>query len=238
MSSLGDTLLSLAKQLYPTGRAWKMPFGGVLEGLHKALNISEEQAYLDAVSIHDSILPDNANFTALDATDWEGRLGLIVNQSTPLADRKLAIIRKMNQPGIARAKGNWRHVQAQLQAAGFNVYVYENRFDSYPYGNYETLTPYELSGDTGFINFNRYGQFNYGQRSYGGKYTKFVANYIDEATDWKFDIGTNLRSTFYIGNNPVGTFANIPLSRKDEFRQLILTLKPQSTVAFLFINYV
>lgn len=235
---LSDQILSLSKQLYPNGRAWKMPYAGVLEGLHKALAISEEQAYYDAVAIHDSILPDNANFSVADATDWELRLGLITNQMTPLSDRKLAIIRKLNQPGAAPAKSNWRYLQEQLQAAGFNVYVYENIFPYYYPDGDVTETPFQLTGDSSFIAPNQYGDSQYGDHQYGGKYTKFCANYIDEVRDWSFDIAPNLRSTFFIGANPIGTFANVDVNRKDEFRQLILTLKPVQTVAFLLINYI
>lgn len=238
MPSLGDKIFSLTKQLYPTGRAWKIPVGGYLEKLHFGLKVSEEQAYLDAIAIKYSILPDNNNFTVDDATDWERRLGLITNQLTPLADRKLAISRKLNQPGLAPAKGNWRYLQKQLQAAGFDVYVYENIFPFYyPDGNI-TKTPFEVSGDSSFFIDNQYGDWQYGDIQYGGKWTKFVANHIDETRDWSFVIGNNLRSTFFIGASPIGTFANVDINRKDEFRQLILTIKPVQTVGFLFINYV
>jgi uncharacterized protein YmfQ (DUF2313 family) len=236
MSALTDKLLLLTKQLYPTGRAWKLPFDGVFERLHKALIISEAQAYTDAVSTHDCILPDNANFTTQDAYDWETRLGLIHNESISLADRMLAIKRKLNQPGVAPAKSNWRYLEKQLRAAGFDVYVHENRFDDYPTG-YITMTPFELTGDTSFVVSVQHGDFQTGDYQHGGLYSKFVANHIDEATDWSYDI-TNLRKTFYIGGVTAGDFANVDATRKNEFRQLILTIKPTHTVGFLLINYV
>lgn len=237
MSSVGDKIISLTKQLYPQGRAWKFPFDGTLENLHQTLAISEEQTYNDAVSILYAILPDNANFTVDDATEWEVRLGLIVNQLTPLADRKLAIKRKLNQPGAAPAKSNWRYLEEQLQAAGFNVYVFENRFPDYPDG-YITMTPFQFSGDNSFFIGNQHGDFQHGDFQHGGRYTKFVANHIEEARDWYFNIGTNLRSTFFIGGSYEGDFANVDINRKDEFRQLILTIKPVQTVGFLLINYI
>lgn len=238
MSSIGDKILALTRQLYPTGRAFKMAEGSDLEKLHIALGISEEQLYSDAIAILNSILPDTDNFTADDATDWERRLGIISNPLVPLTDRKLAILRKLNQPGIAPAKSNWRYLQEQLQAAGFDVYVYENIFDPYPYGDPETKTPFELTGDSSFFIVNEYGMFQYGDVQYGGSYQKIVANHINETRDWLFNISPNLRSTFFIGGNPLGTFANVDVNRKDEFRQLILTIKPVQTVAFLLINYV
>lgn len=234
--ALSDKLLSLSKQLYPNGRAFKMPKDGYLESLHIALGLSEASAYNDAVAIHNSILPDNSNFTADDATDWERRLGLITNEATPLADRKAAIQRKMNYPSGNPAKQHYLYLQTQLQAANFNVYVYENRFPDYPDG-YFTQSPLEITGDTSLITSIEHGELEHGEFEHGGYYNNKVANHIDESKDLTFDIGDNFRSTFFIGGSPLGTDANVPLVRKDEFRQLILRLKPVQTVAFLFINY-
>jgi uncharacterized protein YmfQ (DUF2313 family) len=106
MSSIKDKIITLTKQLYPTGRAFKMPVNGYFEKLHKALAVSEAQAYEDAISIKYSLLPDNNNFTADDATDWERRLGLPYSPSSTLSDRKAAILRKLQQPGTNPAKGH------------------------------------------------------------------------------------------------------------------------------------
>lgn len=233
--SVRAKILELTRSFYPTGRAFKMPKGGVLEKLHDGLAISEERAYLDAMSILNSILPDNAGFTAADATAWEVRLGMITNNAVPLADRKAAIIRKMNHPGTIKARQYYLYVEAQLRAAGFDVYVYENRFALYPDG-YETKTPEEVSGTTG--QDVQYGDVQYGDAQMGDAFFEKVVNAIDEDIDLPFNIGTNLRSTFFIGGSPVGTFANVDVFRKKEFRQLILKIKPAQTVAFLFINYV
>lgn len=235
MSLISDNLKKLTQQLYPTGRAWKMPLQGVLDKLHTALSISEEQAYNDAVAIKFSILPDNANFTIDDARQWEVRLGLVSNESLDLETRKGNILRKYNQPGSVKARSNWRYLEKQLRAAGFDVYVYENRFPDYPNG-YITMTPFELTGDSSFVTSVQHGDFQHGDYQHGGIYTKFVANHIDEARDWQFDI-TNLRQTFFVGGTYAGDFASVPASRKDEFRQLILTIKPVHTIGFLLITY-
>ena len=133
MSTL-DKIKKLGKTLYPTGRAFKIPFGGVFDKLNSALSESEQRAFDDAVSILDSALPDNNNFTTGDATDWERRLGLITNPSVPLSDRKLAIIRKMRHPGNIPARQNFLYLQGQLQDAGFDVFVFENIFPTTPDG--------------------------------------------------------------------------------------------------------
>ena len=230
-----DKILKLAKMLLPTGRAFKMPPGGDMDKLYRALAASEARALTDARSILSSILPDNDGFTADDASDWERRLGLIDGTGVALADRKLAIKRKMNHPGDIPARQNYLYLEGQLQAAGFDVYVHENRFDVYP-DSYETHNPITDYGAP--ASYRQYGQFQYGQVNYGAYYANIVVNFIEEEMDVGFRLGDNLRSTFFVGGQTVGTFANVDTLRKDEFRQLILKIKPVQTVGFLFINYV
>jgi hypothetical protein len=244
--------LQLTKQLYPRGRAWKLFNNSWFERLHKGLAVSESRAYGDAVAILNSILPDNDNFTAEDATDWERRLGLINNPLVDLADRKLAIIRKMNHPGTIKARQHYLYIQGQLQAAGFDVYVYENfgellpadfivipeiasldeaNLDEFNLGDTTTVYP-ELFGFANLDEFNL-GEFNLDEEVYLNK----IVNNIPTEADSFFDIGQTSRATFFIGGFPQGTFANVPLIRRDEFRKLILTLKPVQNVGYLLINY-
>lgn len=222
-----DNIIRLTKQLYPTGRAFKMPVDGFLESLHFGLGISEEKAYLDAVSILNSILPDNDNFTTDDATDWERRLGLITNTSTSLANRKLAILRKLQAPGINPAKGHYLNLQRELQLAGFDVYVHEN---------IPAQSPLSFSGIDNRV-YVQHGQKQHGSLSHGLTYTNKIANYIDEDKDKNFNLGGSFKSSFFIADL-YGGMANVPLSRKDEFRQLILKLKQVQSIGFLYINYV
>lgn len=234
--SVASKLISLTRQLYPTGRAFKMPEDGYLHRLHRALVISEEAAYSNALAVLNSVLPDNANFTADDATDWERRLGLISNPAVSLADRKAAIIRKMNHPGRVLGRQHYLYLQGQLQAAGFDVYVYENRVSD-GMGGYTTMNPLTVSGGVGAF-IRRHGMYRHGQFRHGSYYRNIIANHINEEMDWQFSTGDNLRSTFFIGGSTLGDFADVDINRKDEFRQLILRVKPVQTVGFLLINYV
>jgi hypothetical protein len=236
MTNTGQKLMNLKRQLYPTGRAFKMPKDGFLEKLHIALNESEELALNDAKAILDSILPDNINFSEEDASDWERRLGLIHSPDVDLDLRKLSIKRKLNYPGANPAKNHYLWVQQQLQDASFPVYVYENRFDDYPSG-YITKSPQELGAPDSILTYIEHGEKEHGEFEHGYVYNNIVANHIDENRDIGFDIGDNFRSTFFISGNPIGTYVNIPMNQKDQFRQLILKLKPVQTVAILFINY-
>jgi hypothetical protein len=237
--SIADKILTLTRQLYPSGRAFKMPPGGFLERTHKALAVSEAAAYSDIAELLYAVLPDNSNFTADDATDWERRLGLVSNPLTSLADRKLAIKRKMNHPGTIPARQHYLYLQGQLQAAGFSVYVYENRFPIYPLGDYETRNPLSLNGGLNAVPF-QLGDHQLGDRQLGQEYdpTLRIINSVDEDVDALFDVGSNLKSTFFIGGSPLGTYASVDATRKEEFRQLVLRIKPVQTVAYLFINFV
>jgi uncharacterized protein YmfQ (DUF2313 family) len=232
-----DAIHQLTKRLYPTGRAFKIPVSSDIEKLHRGLAASEDRAYSDAFSILSSALPDNTNFSAQDATEWEVRLGLITNTLVPLNDRKLAIKRKMGISNVP-ARQNFRFLEAQLQAAGFNVYVYENRFAD-GLGGYITKIANDVV-DEANPEFE-YDEFDYGEFTYGdsvaGIITK-IANHIDESSDQTFNEGANLRSTFFVGASPVGIFADVDANRKNEFRQLILRIKPVQMLGYLFINYV
>ena len=228
-------LLDLTKRLYPKGRAFRIPFGGVMESIHKGLAVSENRFQEALVGVLDSILPDNDNFTEEDATDWERRLGLVSNPLNNLSDRKMAINRKMNHPGTIKARGHHLYVQKSLQDAGFGVYVHENRF--LELGNYVTKTPDEVAGSVFTDGAVHSPNVQHGQINHGGVVTDKIVNSIDKDIDKLFDVGDNLRSTFFIGGQNLGTFATIPKSREIEFRQLVLRLKPAQMVGFLFINF-
>lgn len=235
--SILSNIKNLSLQLFPTGRAFWIKEGSDKDKLIDALAASEARAYSDALSTFDAIIPDNSNFTADDATAWEVRLGLITNDLVPLADRKDAILRKMNHPGTIRARQNWRYLQGQLQAAGFDVYVYENRFSD-GVGGYLTKTPTVFSLLPYPMRYIRHSKFiQHGQVHHGRTPGNKVVNHIEESLDDYFALGTNLRSTFFIGGPTEGSWATVDANRKDEFRQLILKIKPVQTVGFLLINF-
>lgn len=242
MSYTEDILLTLTKQLYPTdGRAWKMPPDTDFEKLHKALNKSYARAYNDAKSILYDIIPDNDNFTAYDATQWERRLAIIGNEDIPIADRKLAILQKMGYPGIEEApRQAASFLQTQLRAAGYDVYVYENRFYEGSPAAWITKTPEEILGIP--VGLAIYGSIEYGEAEYGASWADdgitIVANYLEESKDATFAIGSNYRSTFYIAGATITTFADVDINRKLQFRQMINQYKPAQTVGILFVNYI
>lgn len=243
-----DKILKLIKGLYPTGRAFNFTEKSTANAFHKGISEPLKNAYNASLSTLDSLLPDNPNFTALDATDWERRLGMISNDLVSLSDRKLAIARKLAYPGNVKARQHWSYIEYNLRLAGFDVYVYENRFDDG--GNIITLDPNDIGGF-------QHGGFEHGELEHGDLGAVKCVNYISEAMDSAFDIGANYRSTFFIGTtafgvkdnrgvstlafpvaDPSSLFAEVPLVRKKEFRALVLKLKPAQSVGLLFVNYV
>lgn len=217
-----DKLVRLTKILFPTGRAFKMPNGSEFEKLTKALAKSEERFYNDSTFLLWAILPDNANFTADDCTDWERRLGLPYSPLSTVADRKASIFRKLNAPGINPAKGHYLNLERQLRLAGFIVNVHENIPATDPVS----------AGWPGFTLPLQYGTPQYADTiQFGVGYSNMIVNYIDESKDLNFNLGGTFACSFFIDGN-------VPLVRKNEFRELILKLKQVQGVGFLYINYI
>ena len=237
MSFLSERLLKLTRRLYPTGRAFKLPENGVLERLHISLNKIEESTYLDAVGILDTLLPDNDNFTADDALDWEVRLGITLRDGVSLEDRKAAILRKMNHPGDKLERAHYLFIQHQLQLAGFRVWVYENRFPDGGGGfSVKSLATFvEEFYNTVFLGIFQHGQRQHGQINGFSGFEK-VANYLTNAEDSAV-IVANGRQTFFIGGDEPGKFANVLGERETELRKVILQLKPAESAALLAIRY-
>jgi hypothetical protein len=192
--------------------------------------------------VQDAQLPDNPNFTIDDAHDWYRRLGIYDSGSVSLDDMKAAIGQRMSFPLVPLDKQSPAFIQAQLQAAGFDVYVYKNRFSDGA-GGWITKTPYDILGSTTRVAM--YGMAQYGAVQYGQLATSNVTkavNYIEESKDAVFEAylttPQGYRSTFYITGASINTFATVSASRKIEFRQLLLRLKHQEMCAFCFVNYV
>jgi len=227
-----DKIKKLTFQLLPTGRAFRMPFGGDFQKLSDGLAESEKRLYDDGRSLLDSMLPDNSNFTTADATRLERIYGLITNPAVSLADRKLAITRKINHPGAIKGRQHFLFLERELQAAGFDVYVHENIFS----GLRTTATQLAIDNNNTF----EHGEFEHGEFEHGdyllGSFISHVANRINEG-ETVID-GPQLSNIFFIGGEVAGTFADVDSNRHDEFRQLILRVKPGHLIAYLFIDYV
>ncbi|MBB6236487.1 uncharacterized protein YmfQ (DUF2313 family) [Pedobacter sp. AK013] len=235
-TSTQKDLLNLTNQLYPTGRVWYLPENSNYRKLHEAVNLSLLRAIDAGYSVIDSTLPDNESFDEKDATLWEYRLGLVTNPSLTLAERMANIKRKQSFRGNVKARQHIGYIQSQLDAAGFNVKVYENVFYDGD-GNKFYKTPQEIQTvqgqSTQHSDNTHHGS---GTVHGGGSQAQVIAN---ETFSETFSVGGlgNLWATFFIAGSTLNDTATVPESREREFRELVIKLKPAHTVAFIFINF-
>jgi len=224
---------NLAKQLYPTGRAFKLPKGSRIELFQNSINEPLQDWYDDLFSLYDQLLPDNDNFTDEDAQIWEVRLG--IKTTGTLEQRKLAIARKLNHPGNTLGRMSLEYFQGQLQAAGFNVYVHRNKFDD-GQGGYTVINPGDGTGS-----YTQHGSARHGVSVHGISgfiYDSIIANHVDKSMEiTPIYSDDQLKSTFFIGGQNFPNIASVPIVRESEFRKLILSLKSQCMVGYLLINY-
>lgn len=210
--------------------------GGISHRVHEAMAIVQTRAWQDALSILDSMVADNPNFTIDDCHVWYERLGIYDSGTVARLDMMAGINQKFNYPGgKIYGRSYFGFIQDCLQLAGFNVFVYENRFDD-GMGGFITKTPEEILGTIpgGF----EYDDEEYGDLIYGSTFSSKIVDYLEPELDAVFAIGGNYRSTYFIAGSTITTFAEVPVSREIEFRQLVLTLQPKQMCAFTFINYV
>lgn len=226
-----DQILKLTKQLLPTGRAWWLPIGSTFRTFWYALGKSEARAYDFMKSILNQILPDNDEFTDDDAALWENRLNLKVNpDGLTLDERKDLIARKYSFPGQFIYRQNWRFVEYQLQLAGFNVWVHENRFPDG--GGYEYLYWYE----TAVLQHDEDTEHGY-QSEMGETGMDIVANEADFPEPFYIGAQENYKGVFFIGDEIFPDVANVSPLFRFELRKLILALKPANTVAILLCTF-
>ena len=234
--SMTTTVISLTKQLYPTGRAFYLPEKGTFEKVHKGINVSQIRAVEDAKLIIDRNIPDNDNFLEEDALLLESKLGLFINPATTLTNRKQAILRKMAYPSNIKARQHPLFIETQLRLAGFDVHIYENRFIEA--GEYVYKTPSEISA-LSTTNTQHGGDTQHGGGTQHGS-TGFavIANSNEPGESYNIGGDGNLWATFFISGDALDTSASVPKEREKEFRELVLKLKPAHTVAYLFINFI
>lgn len=238
-----DTLVKVSRLFQPNGTAYRMPEGGVMEKLYKAImsdNIGGfGRAYKDMRQIGYDILPDNPYFTIDEARRWYKRLGLYDSGDVSLADMKLAIAQKMSWAQVPLAKQNYLFIQQQLRAAGFDVYVYPNRFSD-GLGGWITKTPIEiLSGYVGDAALDGFYLDDLElDETWSDDNIWLIMNYQESEKDEDFYISPDgWKSTFYIAGATVDAFADVPAGREIEFRQLVLKLKAAQMCAIAFVNY-
>lgn len=233
--TISEKIVKLYRQLFPTGRAFRMYTDGNNERLHRVLATTNAKVYKDIISTLDSILADNKNFTTSDCDDWERRLGITASPMASIDDRKSAIRRKMSAPGVNPARSAALWLEYQLRLAGFNVYVHENIIPLYPTG-YERVAPEVYSNN--ILTDLEHGVFEHGQMQTGSYYNYIVANSVTNSEDIaQFNNITDFGCSFFIGGINFGDYANVPAIREKEFRALLIGQKQCQMIAFCYLNF-
>lgn len=231
--NIAEIMADLIVKLYPTGRAFNMQKDGVLDNTHRAISRSFIRLIEDSNATLDSCLPDNENFDLNDCQLWEYRLGIVSNNLLDIELRKKAILRKMSLGRNVPARHK-NYIEAQLQLAGFDVYIHENKF--FEGGEWVYKTPGEITAmSTTNVQYGGSSQYGIGMQ-YGSAGAQVIANLA--TPNEPYSVGaSSLWATFFIGGAVLGDIATIPAIREQEFRELVLTLKPAHVVAFTFINF-
>ena len=230
--------IDLTDQLYPTGRAWRFVNSSSLEKLHKAINDIFISFRDDAYSIVNTVIPDNEFFTVEDCIYWEGKLGLVSNSQLTLQLRKEIILTKLSFPKNIKARQSLNYMQKQLISYGFTeVKIYANMFQN-PDGSYYYLSPQDIATNASMV-VQHGGTTQHGNSTqHGDSNFEVIAN---EITNEDYSTGGDayLWATFFIAS-PISLYEKgaVPNIRKQEFKELILKLKPAHTVAFTLINYI
>ena len=218
-------IIKTIKQLFPTGRAFRLSFASIWKKILFAIGISQQEVSTRALSIFDKLLMDNNNLVADDLTLWEQRLGLTVSPiGLTITQRKALILRAYVFPGTQIYRQNWRFIQWEIQQAGFsNLFVFENTI------------PIDIYNNNNFnLNSHRLGQYRLNQQ---GIQYEMVANSINPAEVFDLGNSNNSKSCFFICGSTFGTYATVATFLHIELRKLILQLKPANTVAVLMINW-
>lgn len=231
-----DLINSLSSNLYPTGRVWSLSENSDFKKYHDAINLSFSRFLDFALNVINNTLPDNEFFDLEDAGLWEYRLGLITNENLPLSLRRNNLLNKLSYPNKIKARQGFRYIQNQLNLYGFDVKIYENIFFNEDGSKYYKL-PSEVLGEIQVQTQHGLPTQHGTSTQHGAGSFEIIAN---SAYDEVFNIGgeDNLWSTFFIAGNSINEIATIPNSRKTEFRELVLKLKPAHLVGFLYINFI
>lgn len=235
--------------MLPTGSAWH---GESVKALMRGIGV--EMAFVER-ELKERAGIDNT-LHGLNRVNWMNALGLIDQGND--ADNDAAIDRKLADVGGLHAADMTR----ELQAAGFPLTVYPNRWTMTP--DPETFGE-TYFGSATFSNIRRYHsrnllelRYKIPSKTFGSSYfgsstfglsradagAEIVANSLDwtvDATLWVSMPDENERYRWHYGfivsGDTIFDIKTISEDRRRELRRLILEIKPLGMWAFLIVNY-
>lgn len=243
---------NLIKKLLPTGRAWRQIAGvKVITEVLGGIADEFEKVRAEAIKLRDSIFPELMDVQFI--SDWEQRFKLPpIANGTEQERRDRLATQWQNRGGQTR-----EYLEIRLQESGFDVFVYNGIYtaDASIIGD-EILGDFVLEGDTFpgetlavdpcaqfATNVGTLGDYVLGDgNQLGINRPRIIQNYIDDAkdnTDFCPLPAERFKFVNYIaGPGGIGDIADIPASRYDEFREVVLRYKRGTSWALAFINLV
>ena len=174
-----------------------------------------DRAYADTKSILNTILPDNSEFDETDADRWEMTL-LIEKNLSNLEERKQRILRRLTYPNNVLERSHYQFIENQIRAAGFDVYITENRF--WNGMEYEIVDPDTIGTQQMELGLPELGVNELDGTIAGVDYTGIIANYIDDSIDNAFFTAPTTTplelGDFELGDAELGEGGAIGLSRE------------------------
>ncbi len=233
------------KHLLPDARAWRLTIEKTLRAFFEGLAAgapTDAREYID--DVYDDLLPP----TTRELTEWEQQFGLI--EASTDAARRLNIAAAWAETGGQSPS----YIQGQLQAAGFNVFIYDWWSSASPYVPRDPRlhTNQPLIGSVRCSAFPSQTRCNSGLDAFGnpisgqGRCNAFLSNEIfyivndtlrndapprvpDDSDFWPFFL--------YFASVTFPTPAQVPNDRRAEFERLVLKLTPTQNWKVLLVDY-
>lgn len=218
-------MLDLYKILFPTGRAWYGQRNSD-DAIYRAKAKCFNDINNNLNSVLSQILPDNESFDNDDIESWE-RVIAQNNSILSSEERKSIIYNRLSYPNGELYRQTAEFIENTLRNEGFYIRVYENRF--WNGTNFESNT-------IGISNYGDiYGEILYGEISVTGE---FVSNYLNTEIDKIYTPNFYGRenNVFFIGGETFGENAVIAPERLNEFKSLLMRLKPAHMAACLMLG--
>lgn len=236
-------MLTLIIRLFPRAEAWRIAIGSWLRKLLEGFASLPAAARVFIDRVYEQLNPRTVD--AENIPDWERQFGINFPASDEVT-RRLALAAKWAATGGQSPQ----YIEDTLQAAGFNVYVHEwwvppneaprTARDPRAYANQPLIGQYQCipDGET---------QHECADVSNGPQCTEWLMNEVNYIVNdnltpiapppipsdpdrWRFFI--------YIGAETFPNSAEVPMSRRDEFRELLLTICPAQQWIVTLVDYV
>lgn len=261
-----NDFVSSIKSLFPTGLFWSLNETSFIYKLFVGIGTFFSRAFSSIKEINGWMLPDNKLFSQSALEAWEVVFGIPINDSKSFDERYATISQRMSFPGEILARQSAVYIQNELQLSGFDVYVTYNRFPASEVEPEMGSEYLEMDSVYSEMNGSESSPNRFERREPEAGYTELIANYLNpdldanifdaeismdmDSDDSEMNSGNSemsnfvdvnrevqLRGTFFVHGATYPNLADIPAYRQDEFRELILKLKPAQLVGFLYINW-